>query len=572
MKNKRISIKYRLLAAAFVILLPITILFNIFVSRAVKQLNSQLAEANKSTLRGYCTAIQGEVQDMDAFLNLLWGENEAFDNASVGEDMDRAVRELAAVFAETAENNQTASYLALYTPEKGLLCPVYSKNAEYDSSQQSAITEMVLSLMPENGFARLGWFVEGTGQNSFLARVVQKGEVSAVCLLDIQNIAKRSQSDFALASPVVLADKGKPLTTAVWLQRTWGDRVPAVEDYSFAGRERQYMVVSQAFLGMTAFYGVPYRSNMGVLGWLRLGPVLFLSVTMLVLAAAWLYMKYSFFRPLGELVKTMERIQANDLQSRTGRYTSKEFAQVNETFNSMISTITGLKIESYEQRLAAQRAEMSALRMQIHPHFYLNCLKNIYGLAQSGCFEEIQSMILLLSNHLRYTFDLNSDVVPMSRELQMCENYIRLQAVTRAQKPRCQLNVDPELLDLRVPPVSLLTLVENCVKHGTAQDRPLAVTITACRIPMEDGALADIIVEDNGPGFSAGMVEKLNKNQEMDSEESHVGLANVVQRFRLLYGEDFAVSYWNKDGACVEIMIHYKETKEEKKDEAVDCG
>ena len=100
-----------------------------------------------------------------------------------------------------------------------------------------------------------------------------------------------------------------------------------------------------------------------------------------------------------------------------GPYSSKEFAQVNDTFNRMINTITNLKIESYERKLAAREAELAAekaeltsLRMQIQPHFYLNCLKNIYGLAQMGSFQEIQDEILLLSKHLRYIFRIREKV------------------------------------------------------------------------------------------------------------------------------------------------------------------
>ena len=81
----------------------------------------------------------------------------------------------------------------------------------------------------------------------------------------------------------------------------------------------------------------------------------------------------------------MKRIEADDLQCRTGQYSSKEFAQVNDTFNRMINTITNLKIESYERKLAAREAELAAekaeltsLRMQIQPHFYLNCQKYIW--------------------------------------------------------------------------------------------------------------------------------------------------------------------------------------------------
>jgi two-component system sensor histidine kinase YesM len=60
----------------------------------------------------------------------------------------------------------------------------------------------------------------------------------------------------------------------------------------------------------------------------------------------------------------------------------------------MMSEITTLRIKGYEQRLMAEKAQMDALRMQIRPHFFLNCLKSIFGLAQAGKTEEIKKTVL----------------------------------------------------------------------------------------------------------------------------------------------------------------------------------
>lgn len=573
LSKKRISIKYRFLLAVILILVPLTLVFSIFTTKAVSHLNRQLAEANRNTLLSFCTAITDEIQLAESTMNLLWGESEAFARISQASETERpepALAELEIVFEDRMESNQTISSLAIYSPAFGMACETYAGRSQYSDSEKKAMEGLMLRLLEDQGEKRLGWFMEHAGEDWFFVRIVQKGTTSAVCLIDIQDISRRSQANYAMASPVVFVQKGKPLTPAMWLKKTWVDKIPEVKDFRFAGKEQQYMVVKETLMGLDVLYGVPYRNNMGTLGWLRLGPWLFSGVSTLVLLAAWIYLKYSFFRPLSDLVKTMERIRANDLESRPGRYSSKEFAQVNETFNQMIDTITNLKIENYEQRISAQndrllaqqsemnaqKAELAALRMQIHPHFYLNCLKNIYGMAQAGSFQDIQGMILLLSSHLRYTFTISSDLVPLSRELQMCENYIQLQAVGQEEKPQCLLNIDPDLLDFKVPPISLLTLVENCVKHGTVQDRALSVKITAVKKAIENGFLVDIIIQDNGAGFAGEIMDELNRSGDGEFNEVHVGLFNVIRRFRLLYGENFAVSCWNKEGAAIELLFY----------------
>lgn len=557
MAHRRISLKYRVLAAVLLVLAPLAAVFMAFNARAVSQLDRQLAQANQTALHAFCTAVQAEIQDIEGFLNLLWGESEEFAAfAGAGADALRyeAAGRLRRTFAAKLDVNRTATLLAVYDPESGVFAAEYGPENGYNARQKLAVRRLICETL-EAGAYPLGWWTVQLEGQCFWARAVRRGGAAAVCLVDAEAVAKNAQSGFALSSPVVLMQKGRVLTTALWVEKAGG--VPAAGDgYSFAGAGKQYLVVRQPLLaGVEAVYGVPYRDNMGALGWLRTGPLLLLLAALAALAGAWAYLRRCFFRPLDDLVRTMERIRSNDLEARPGRYASREFAQVNETFNQMIGTITGLKIASYENRLAAEQAQMDALRMQIRPHFFLNCLKNIYGLAQAGQFKEIQSSILLLSTHLRYTFELETDVVPLEKELQMCENYVRLQAVGRALPPECRLDVPPGLLGLQVPPVSLLTLVENSVKHATVQDRPLRVTIAARQLPMEGGMLTDLTVQDNGPGFSPELLARLNKAPDELAAQAHVGLANVVRRFRLLYGERFAIRFASKGGACAEIMI-----------------
>ena len=80
------------------------------------------------------------------------------------------------------------------------------------------------------------------------------------------------------------------------------------------------------------------------------------------------------------LVSTMDRIGRGELSVRSSvDYRNAEFTQVNETFNRMIDQITQLKIDGYEKELEARRNEMTALKLQIRPHFVLNCLKSVYA-------------------------------------------------------------------------------------------------------------------------------------------------------------------------------------------------
>ena len=109
-----------------------------------------------------------------------------------------------------------------------------------------------------------------------------------------------------------------------------------------------------------------------------------------------------------------------------------------------------------------------------------------------------------------------------------------------------------------LPPVSLLTLVENSVKHGKMIGKTLKITITAKLLETEEGCMADLSVADNGTGFTAGDLKQLNCAAPQEENGQHVGLFNVVRRLQLLYGEKAAIAFTNNrrgGGARVELFL-----------------
>ena len=74
-------------------------------------------------------------------------------------------------------------------------------------------------------------------------------------------------------------------------------------------------------------------------------------------------------------------------------------------------------------------------------------------------------MILEISKHIRYIFTDSMELVPLSRELDHIENYIEMQRGSSQYPPVCRFDIDPRLRDLPIPPLSLQSFVENCVKY-----------------------------------------------------------------------------------------------------------
>ena len=307
-----------------------------------------------------------------------------------------------------------------------------------------------------------------------------------------------------------------------------------------------------------------YRVRSGFSGVLAAGGglmlVLLLGVALLALAAFALVTRYlhrNVIRPAEGLVDAMQRIAGGDLTARVnGDGGSRELQQVKGAFNAMLEQIETLKIEQYEKTLEAERYELAALKMQIRPHFFLNTLKLLYAMAETGDTRQIQELILLLAKHLRAVLDYNKKTTTLREEAELCQNYIELSSVgQQGERACCYADIERGLAELPLPPLALLSLVENSVKYAQQADRPLTVHITARALPLETGRLVHIRLRDNGPGFAPEQLQALNR--EGESPAGHFGLHNIRRQCALMYGPDFAMTFTNAPdgGAVVEMYI-----------------
>ena len=278
-------------------------------------------------------------------------------------------------------------------------------------------------------------------------------------------------------------------------------------------------------------------------------------VGMIPLARRWV--RASLGEPLEDLSSAMERIKRGELDEPIQReYELGELDQVKSTLNDMMGQIRTLKIEAYEREIDRQRIEMQCLHMQLRPHFFLNCLKNIYACAQRLRYQQVQEMALAVSDYIRYLFRDNMKMVTLREELRYVKNYIEIQRLCLSMPPRCEFSVDESLMELPVPPLFVESFVENAVKHQWKPDRQLVISVRAVELKVEDCRYLDITVHDNGEGFAPDVLEQINNlPEESFYREYHVGLTNLKHRLRLIYGERAALAFYNDvRGAVCEVI------------------
>jgi signal transduction histidine kinase len=180
----------------------------------------------------------------------------------------------------------------------------------------------------------------------------------------------------------------------------------------------------------------------------------------------------------------------------------------------------------HQMQLMLRDAQLHALEAQINPHFLFNCLNSIRALVELDP-SRAQDMLTRLANVLRRSLRHDpGHTVPLETELAAVSDYLALEAVRFEERLQAKVVAGPEVAQCLVPPLVLQTLVENAIKHGIAHTSGPG-TLTVCG-DLHDGLLR-LRVENTGTLTPP------------DESRSRLGLANVHQRLRLLYGDRASV-------------------------------
>lgn len=577
MKKKSFSIKYRVIIWIFALLFPSLILLGVISIMQVEKTYEQLTTSEETSLHLLVSQLEQETQSVENHLYDLVLEDRVF--RSMADQLSDARLYAASYEVLSSEEglfrtNADLSFLLLYS-EANEYYAFRDNGLDYLELEEQvhlreAVEKRFMRFFLERNSQHRQWFVVEIAERNFLCRVVYYQGMYCAGIFDLSPLAKQLSEQLKENCVLVFRD-GETLLTPFP-----SETVP--DDWSkttarLSGNQK-YMILNEELCGIELSYLYPYSGIVGIMG-IAMFLVLLIAIAVLVaIPIFYLQLKRDFFQPLDGLVDTMRRIRDGSTDTLLDETrTCEEFREVNTTFNQMMDQIRNLKIEQYEKELETQRAELSFLQAQIRPHFYLNCLKVLYALAQQGQYEDIKTCVLLVSKHLRYALRTGSDTVPMSEELSFCENYVKLYGVMSNVEPQLVLDIEPALLDVHIPPISLLSLVENSVRINLAPNTELQIRIRAKRIHAEEGPMLYLMIQDNGSGFAQEQLEKFNGDEWIGESTTHVGLQNVVRRFRILYGDDFSVAFLNRDGATIEFYLPIgRETGEEDSSaEAINC-
>lgn len=208
------------------------------------------------------------------------------------------------------------------------------------------------------------------------------------------------------------------------------------------------------------------------------------------------------------------------------------------------------QLQAAQLRTQLVQSQLEALKMQVHPHFLFNTLHSISALLNKDT-DAARRMITRLGDFLRLTLEnAGTQEVTLQQEMEFLNSYLEIERIRFRDRLTTLVEVDPSVLDVRVPNLILQPIVENAMRHAIATNTKAGrIEITAV---ARNGCLR-IQVKDNGPGLAADqiLVNQIGKG---------VGLSNTKARLERLYGSDHLLELANgpEGGLVVTLEIPRK--------------
>lgn len=561
------SIRTKIILGLLVVLIPLISLLLTYNFYTVTLLREKTAVSNKNTLSIYSEIVEANLQaTRGQLLDTFTADNNFYKirNSENPVSQYLATYDASKRFQSLLASGSTADLFFIYTPQHHLTFFNETFNSSLAFSERLTIrTELKNLAQAEDRYQRYDWLPFQIGEDTYLVNILGNDGIYLGAAIRLRDMV------FPLAKGKLFEDyrmlyvtpDGQALTEQAFAAEKKLDLSPSQDIYTLSGFPDRFMILSETLdlapVRMVA--ALPDPTFLTTFNAVQLFLFVASLLTVFIIPLALWIFRRSILQPVGRLVKTMEKIRSGNLDARADEpYASTEFRQVNDTFNQMIGEIQDLKIEGYEKQLARQKAELQYLQFQIRPHFYLNSLKSLYGMAQNNKTHEIQQLILALSNHFRYMFKDNFTLVRLRDELGHVKNYIQIQQLYTSRPYTCEIDVEEKLMDLMIPPISIQTFVENAIKHAMQPDKTLAIRIRAHMLATEDGDFANITITDNGPGFPPEKLDELNFTEPAAFGQGHVGLQNVLMRLFIIYKGQAHVAFANDPdtgGAVCELLV-----------------
>lgn len=262
-------------------------------------------------------------------------------------------------------------------------------------------------------------------------------------------------------------------------------------------------------------------------------------------------------KPIKQLKDTFRHYGMGDFSAKVEIQGNDEIAELGIIVNDMSDRISELFDLVRAKENSRRRLELQTLIYQINPHFLYNTLDSVNAIARAHKDEEVAQIVTDLSRLFRLGLHSGEEFVSVRDEIMHAMYYLRIQKMRFSDQLSWRIQVDNELLDLKICKFILQPIVENAIIHGVkSRDDGCEIVLSAYR----SGDELCFAVEDFGLGMTEQELEliRLRISGDMLPEGGGFGLWNVNQRIRMYYGRGYGIRIFSTRGEGTKVVLNLR--------------
>jgi two-component system sensor histidine kinase YesM len=263
-----------------------------------------------------------------------------------------------------------------------------------------------------------------------------------------------------------------------------------------------------------------------------------------------------------KVTNTMMQVEKGDLSARMPVDRSRdEIHQISLSFNRMCGELGSYIDKVYVAGIRTKDAELKSLQMQINPHFLNNTLEAIRMKAVMNRDGEVGDMIYLLADLFKSSMRTRDMMTRVRDEINYCRSYLEIHRIRYRERLAMSFNIDEAILEYKIPKLVLQPLVENCVMYG-GLDKNAGALVVSISGRLDEAGNIELKVEDNGAGMSQETLAQVREGIGAGGSGS-IGLANIDERIRLIFGEEYGLEITSETGRGTSIRLLLPAMREE---------
>ncbi|MBM7604359.1 two-component system sensor histidine kinase YesM [Metabacillus crassostreae] len=287
--------------------------------------------------------------------------------------------------------------------------------------------------------------------------------------------------------------------------------------------------------------------------------IVFGIIGLILVILATLFVSFKITSPIRILLQNIKQVEKGNMNVDFDSLGNDEIGVLGDRFKEMVGKINRLINREYKLEIENKTNQLKVLQSQVNPHFLYNALQSIGTLALKNNVPQVYTLVTHLSKIMRYSMNMNEDMVPLMKELDYTKAFLLLQKERFGDQFDYTLKFDEETLYIPVPKMILQPVIENYFKHGFESNDESLGNLTIVGKKQQEHLL--ITIKDNGKGISQDRLNEINETFQMDNSSApgdlNIGLKNIFLRLKLYYGEsaNFKLENNQDTGICVTISL-----------------